>query len=334
MTTIKDISQAANVSTATVSHVINNSRYVSEETRLQVLEAVQRLNYQPSAIARGLRTKKTNTLALIIPDITNPYFSDLTRGFQDTADEKGYLVVLCNTDRSLDREKRFLETMWQQRVEGIVLNPSKVTAKDLLQIVKARIPVVMIGSQVEQNDFDKIMVDNVRGGYDAVHYLCGLGHKRIGLVCGLRTTSSSLQRYQGYLEALSKNSLPFDEQLVAEGEITYDGGYQCIRQLLSLSSPPTAIFATSDIMALGAKAGIEDAGFRIPADISVIGFDDIPDVSRTRPRLTTIAQPKYQMGQVAAGILFEQIDSNNTLPRRKVILEHTLVVRESTGVRL
>jgi len=333
MANIKEIAQAANVSTATVSHVINNTRYVSEEVRNQVLEAVESLNYRPSAVARGLRTKRTNTLALIIPDITNPYFADFTRGFQDAADKKGFLVVLCNTDRLLDREIRFLDTMWQQRVEGIVLNPSKITAKDLANFVEARIPVVMIGSQVEQNDFDNIMVDNVRGGHDAVQYLCGLGHNRIGLVCGFRTASSALQRYQGYLQALSKNHIPFDEQLVAEGEITYDGGYRCIHQLLSLKNPPTAVFAISDIMALGAKTAIEDAGLQIPADISLIGFDDIPEVSRTKPKLTTIAQPKYEMGQVAARVLFDQINGNNMLPKQKIILEHELVVRESTGVR-
>jgi len=333
MANIKEIAQAANVSTATVSHVINNTRYVTEEVRLQVLEAMENLNYRPSAVARGLRTKRTNTLALIIPDITNPYFADFTRGFQDAADEKGFLVVLCNTDRLLDREMRFLDTMWQQRVEGIVLNPSKVTAKDLTNFVEAKIPVVMIGSQVEQNDFDHIMIDNIRGGFDAVQYLCSLGHNRIGLVCGLRTASSALQRYQGYLQALSNNNISFDEQLVAEGEITFDGGYQCIHQLLLLSNPPTAVFAISDIMALGAKTAIEDAGLQIPADISLIGFDDIPEVSRTKPTLSTIAQPKYQMGQVAADVLFDQINNNNMLPRRKIILEHTLVVRESTGVR-
>ena len=331
MTTIKDISKAVNVSTATVSHVINNSRYVSEETRQRVLEAIEKLNYQPSAVARGLRTKRTNTLAMIIPDITNPYFSDFTRGFQDAADEKGYLVVLCNTDHLLDREIRFLEKMCQQRVEGIVLNPSQVTAKDLKRIVKA-IPIVLIGSQFNQNEFDKVMIDNVRGGQDAVQYLYDLGHRRIGLSCGLRTTSSSILRYQGYLQALYKNAIPLDENLVVEDEITYDGGYHSTRQLLSLPNPPTAIFATSDIMALGSKAAIEDFGLRIPDDVSLIGFDDIPDVSRTRPKLTTISQPKAQMGKVAADLLFRQIESNNTLPKQKIVLKHNLVVRETTSI--
>jgi len=334
MATIREIAQEVNVSTATVSHVINNTRYVSEEVRSQVLAAMERLNYRPNAVARGLRTKRTNTIALIIPDITNPYFTDFTRGFQDAADEKGYLVLLCNTDRLLDREMRFLDTMWQQRVEGIVLNPSKVTMENLSNIVRAKIPVVMLGSQVEQNEFDNILVDNIRGGFDAVQHLCCLGHKRIGLACGPRTASSALQRYQGYLQALIRNSQPFDEQLVAEGEITFDGGYQCIRQLLSIPNPPTAVFAICDIMALGAKTAIEDAGLKIPDDISLIGFDDIPEVSRTRPKLTTIAQPKYQMGQVSATLLFEQIENNNTLPRRRIVLEHTLVVRDSTSPKL
>jgi LacI family transcriptional regulator len=330
MANIKDIAQAANVSTATVSHVINGTRYVSQEVQIRVVDAMERLNYRPSAVARGLRTKRTNTLALIIPDITNPFFTDFTRGFQDAADEKGFLVVLCNTDRLLDREIRFLETMWQQRVDGIILNPSKVTADDLRQIKAARIPVVMIGSQIGLNDFDIVMVDNVRGGEDAVQHLCDLGHKRIGLVSGMRTSSSALLRYQGYCQALQKNDIPYNEELVAEGEFTYDGGCQCMRQLLSLPEPPTAVFAVGDVMALGAKTAIEEAGLKIPADISLIGFDDIPEVSRTKPALSTITQPKYEMGQVAAEVLFEQMDNDNKLSRRKIILEHRLVVREST----
>ncbi len=332
MTTIKDVAQAADVSTATVSHVINGTRYVSDEVQQRVLQAMERLNYQPNALARGLRTKKTRLLALVIPDITNPFFTDLARGFQDAADQSGYVVVLCNTDRAREREIRFLDILLQQRVDGLVLNPTMVTAEDLRQLVRARVAVVLIGSQIDDPDFDLVMVDNIRGGLDAVQYLFDLGHRRIGLVYGPRTTSSGLQRYQGYCQALEMNGLPYEEALVAEGNFTFEGGYACMQRIFSQQPLPTAVFATSDVMALGAKKAIEDFGLCIPADISLIGFDDIPKVSMTDPKLTTIAQPRYQMGWESARLLIDRIEQSTPPTRQKVVMEHKLVVRDSTAV--
>jgi DNA-binding LacI/PurR family transcriptional regulator len=330
MTTIKDVAQAADVSTATVSHVINGTRYVSDDVRRRVLEAMELLNYQPNAVARGLRTKKTRLLALVIPDITNPFFTDLARGFQDAADQRGYVVVLCNTDRALERELRFLDILQQQRVDGLVLNPTMVTAEDLRRLLMAQVAVVLIGSQIDDPDFDLVMVDNIRGGADAVQHLIDLGHDRIGLVCGPRTTSSGLQRYQGYCQALELNGLPYVDALVAEGNFTYEGGYTCMQRILAQQPLPTAIFATSDVMALGAKKAIEDFGLCIPTELSLIGFDDIPRVSMVDPKLTTIAQPRYQMGWESARLLIDRIEQSTPPTRRKVVMEHKLVVRGST----
>jgi DNA-binding LacI/PurR family transcriptional regulator len=331
MTTIKDIAEAANVSTATVSHVINGTRPVSDEVRQRVRQAMERLNYQPNAVARGLRTKKTRFLALIIPDITNPFFTDLARGFQDASDQNDYVPVLCNTDRALERELRFLNILRQQRVDGLVLNPTMVTAEDLKRQLGARVAVVLIGSQIDDPDFDLVMVDNIRGGADAVQHLIDLGHRRIGLVCGPRSTSSGLQRYQGYRQALEKNNLPYKEALVAEGSFSYEGGYSCMQRILSQQPLPTAVFATSDVMALGAKNASEDFGLSIPTDLSLIGFDDIPRVSMVEPKLTTIAQPRYQMGWEAAQLLIDRIEQSIPPTRQKVVMEHKLVVRESTA---
>lgn len=331
MATIKDVARLADVSIATVSHVLNGTRFVSKEVQLRIMDAMETLNYQPSAVARGLRTKKTNTMALIIPDITNPFFADFTRGFQDTVDEKGFLVLVCNSDRILSRELRFLEMIWQQRVDGVVLNPSKVKSDDLSRLIKARISVVLIGSQIDHPDFNVVMIDNVKGGFDAVQHLIDFGHRRIGLLCGLLTTTSGSLRYQGYLKALEQNGIPCEQDLIIEGDITYEGGYRCMSQLLTRKPLPSAVFATSDVMALGAKTAIEDAGLQIPGDISLIGFDDIPEVSRSRPRLSTIEQPKYRMGQEAANVLLEQIESKQTAPRKRIIMEHQVIVRESTA---
>ncbi len=331
MTTIKDVAQAAEVSTATVSHVINGTRYVSDEVQQRVLQAMERLNYQPNAVARGLRTKKTHLLALVIPDIANPFFTDLARGFQDAADQNGYVVVVCNTDRALERELRFLDILRQQRVDGLVLNPTMVTAEDLKRLLKAQVVVVLIGSQIDDPEFDLVMVDNIRAGSDAVQHLIDLGHRRIGLLCGPHTTSSGLQRYQGYCQAMERNGLPVQDGWVVEGNFTQEGGYTCMQRILSQQPLPTAIFAASDVMALGAKKAIEDAGLRIPADISLIGFDDIPKVTWATPKLTTIAQPRYQMGWEAALLLIDRIEQSIPPSRQKVVMEHKLVVRESTA---
>jgi LacI family transcriptional regulator len=331
MPTIKDVAQAASVSTATVSHVINGTRPVSEETQHRVLQAMEDLNYQLNAVARGLRTKKTRLLALVIPDITNPFFTDFARGFQDAADQRDYVVIVCNTDRDLQRELRYLDMLRQQQVDGLALNPAGVTARDLKQLLKAQVSVVLVGSQIDDPNFDVVMVDNVRGGQDAVQHLIDLGHVRIGLVSGPRTTSSGMLRYQGYCQALEANRLSFEEQLVEEGDFTYEGGYACMQRLLALESRPTAVFATSDVMALGAKKAIEDAGLRIPADLSLIGFDDIPELARSRPALTTVAQPRYPMGWETARLLLERVEQSSPPERRKVVMEHRLVVRESTA---
>jgi LacI family transcriptional regulator len=329
--TIKDVANIAGVSTATVSHVINGTRYVSDEVRDRVLDAMDQMQYQPNALARGLRTKKTNTLALIIPDITNPFFTEFTRGFQDTADKKDFVVIVCNTDRQISRERRFLAMMWQQRVGGLALNPSRVKVEDLNHLLRAHIPIVLIGTQIDHPDLDVVMVDAIQGSIDAVEYLYELGHRRIGIVGGLRTTSSGRLRYQGYCQALERCGLPIEEQLITEGEFTYDGGQKCMNELLSDPLPPTAVFATSDVMALGAMRAIEDAGLRIPADISLIGFDDIVDASRVRPSLTTVAQPIYEMGVTSAEILFTRIETKGQFPRKKAVLKHEIVVRESTS---
>jgi LacI family transcriptional regulator len=331
MPTIKDVAQAAAVSTATVSHVLNGTRSVSEEAQRRVFDAMERLNYQPNAVARGLRTKKTQFLALVIPDITNPFFTDLARGFQDAADQKNYVVVVCNTDRALNRELRYLDMLRQQRVDGLVLNPAMVTAADLKRLLKAQIAVVLIGSQIDDMEFDLVMVDNVRGGFDAVQHLIDLGHHRIGLIGGPKTTSSGLLRFQGYCQALERNGLPYIDSLVVEGNFTHEGGYECMQQLLSQQTLPSAVFATSDVMALGAKKAIEDSGLNIPADLSLIGYDDIPEAARTRPMLTTIAQPRYQMGWETAQMLIERVEQGSRLKRRKIVMEHRLIVRESTA---
>lgn len=331
MATMKDVAQRAGVSPSTVSHVINETRFVSQQLRDRVLRAMRELNYQPSAVARSLRTKKTQVVALVIPDITNPYFPEVARGVQDVAEENKYSVILCNTDRVRGRELRFLKALRGQWVDGLILNPSEVTSGDLQDLQDAQIPVVLIGSQIDHPDLDVVMVDNVQGAYDAVSHLIDLGHRRIGLVGGQRAASSGEQRFQGYIRALADHDIPVDEEIITEGRFTREGGYESMKRLLALQSPPTAVFASSDVMAIGALMAIQEQGLQVPNDVSLVGFDDIAEASTTTPRLTTVSQPKYQTGEVAAQLLFDRVEGASPGERQKIVLSHQLVIRDSTS---
>ena len=331
MATMKDVAQRAGVSPSTVSHVINETRFVSQQLRDRVLHAMSELNYQPSAVARSLRTKKTQVVALVIPDITNPYFPEVARGVQDVAEENEYSVILCNTDRVRGRELRFLKALRGQWVDGLILNPSEVTSGDLQDLQDAQIPVVLIGSQIDHPDLDVVMVDNVQGAYDAVSHLIDLGHRRIGLVGGQRAASSGEQRFQGYIRALADHDIPVDEEIITEGRFTREGGYESMKRLLALQSPPTAVFASSDVMAIGALMAIQEQGLQVPNDVSLVGFDDIAEASTTTPKLTTVSQPKYQTGEVAAQLLFDRVEGASPGERQKIVLSHQLVIRDSTA---
>ena len=331
MATMKDVAQRAGVSPSTVSHVINETRFVSQQLRDRVLHAMSELNYQPSAVARSLRTKKTQVVALVIPDITNPYFPEVARGVQDVAEENEYSVILCNTDRVRGRELRFLKALRGQWVDGLILNPSEVTSGDLQDLQDAQIPVVLIGSQIDHPDLDVVMVDNVQGAYDAVSHLIDLGHRRIGLVGGPRAASSGEQRFQGYIRALADHDIPVDEEIITEGRFTREGGYESMKRLLALQSPPTAVFASSDVMAIGALMAIQEQGLQVPNDVSLVGFDDIAEASTTTPKLTTVSQPKYQTGEVAAQLLFDRVEGASPGERQKIVLSHQLVIRDSTA---
>ena len=328
---MKDVAQQAGVSPSTVSHVINDTRFVSQQLRDRVLHAMRELNYQPSAVARSLRTKRTQVVALVIPDITNPYFPEVARGVQDVAEENEYSVILCNTDRVRGRELRFLKALRGQRVDGLILNPSEVTSGDLQDLQDAQIPVVLIGSQIDHPDLDVVMVDNVQGAHDAVSHLIDLGHRRIGLVGGSRAASSGEQRFQGYIRAMADHDIPIDEEIITEGRFTREGGYESMKRLLALQSPPTAVFASSDVMAIGALMAIQEEGLQVPNDVSLVGFDDIAEASTTTPKLTTVSQPKYQTGQVAAQLLFDRVEGASPGERQKIVLSHQLVIRDSTA---
>lgn len=329
MADMRDIAREARVSMSTVSHVLNGTRFVSPELRQRVLEAAERLGYRHNALARSLRTKRSHTLALVIPDITNPYYPEIARGVLQVADAAGYVTVLCSSDRNPAKEVAILRALESRRVDGIIFNPSGFYPDQVSVLKSLRIPLVLLGSRVNDPAFDLVLT-NPRGAYEPVSYLIALGHRRIGFIGGLHEISPRPRKYTGYVEALRDAGLPVNDDLITQGNYSQEAGYENARRLLSLLKPPTAIFAANDLMAIGAMVAVREAALAIPEDVSVIGFDDIPQASITTPRLTTVVVPKYEMGRTAAELLLRRIE-NPSAPFESVVLPHTLIVRESSG---
>jgi LacI family transcriptional regulator len=346
---IKDVGREAGVSAATVSHVLNGTRYVSPTLRRRVEDAITRLGYRHNGLARSLRTRRSYTIGLIIPDVSNPYYPQLARGVQDAADAAGYSVFLCNSDRRPENEVRLLTVLLERRVDGIILDAAGPDPRVLAALAQRAVPVVLVGSRIEAShvpDADVVQMAP-EGGRVAVRYLIDQGHRRIALIGGPPAPGNDAPaKSGGYYAALAEARIDPDPALVAQGDYTRDGGRRAMEELLALPHPPTAVFAGNDLMAIGALAAVQLAGQRVPEDVAIVGYDDIPEASVTSQPLTTVAVPKYEMGRTAAHLLFERIRwSSEAYSRRDelateapvgvpapqhVVLPHHLVVRGST----
>jgi LacI family transcriptional regulator len=327
-----DVARLANVSQTTVSLVLNNESITSvpPETRQRIREAMEALGYVPDHLARSLRTRKTYTIAGIIPDITNPFYPAFERGIQDVADHHGYDLMMYNTDGSATKEQRILRSIRQGRVDGVIAVLFHLNAKDLLPLLDTSIAVVRLEATPKQAGaapLDNLYVDNIGAAQRAVAYLIGKGHRRIGMLTGQRGPGSN--RVLGYQRALAKHQIPLDEQLICSNDFTLAGGYESMQTLLALAACPTAVFAANDLMAMGAMNAIRAAGLRIPQDVAVVGFDDIPAAALVTPALTTVTQFQEQLGQRAAQMLLERIDGATTEGGRCVEMPAELVIRES-----
>ena len=332
MVTRDDVAKLAQVSPSTVSYVVNNGpRPVSAETREKVLKAIKELGYHPNAVARNLRRQQTNSLGLIIPDIVNSYFADLTKGVEDTAFDRDYTVSFCHTAYSLDRELRYVDHLYSERTAGVIWVPATGDPSPALRLREYEIPLVILDRNIHNLKAPSVVGDNFSGGYMATEHLISLGHRRIGCIARPVRLSHSQERVKGYTKALEDHGLPLDEKLIAPGGYRFENGSQAIDRLLSLEDPPTAVFAYNDIMAIGALRRLKEKGYRVPEDFSVVGFDDIPESSFTCPALTTIRQPKLEMGRKAADFLLDLIDGKQLGNAVQSMFEVVLVVRETTG---
>ena len=339
MTTIKDVAKKAEVSIATVSHVINNTRYVSPELTIKVKKAMEELRYQPNAVARSLKTEKTQTIGLIVSDISNPFFSTLVRGVEDTAMNNGHSVIVCNTDETLVKEELYVDVLIQKKIDGMIIAPTGKSDKNLEKVYQNNIPMVFIDRQIEDIEADAVLSDNFTGCYQVTRHLIELGHKRIGLILGLKRISNTQERLNGYKKALSEYGIKYDSQLITGGYSKIDGGVEAVRieggikavnRLLALPKTPTAIFSTNNLMTLGALKGIINNGLRCPKDISLAGLDDFEWASIFEPTLTTVAQAPYKIGTKATELLFERL-SKPDQKYQEIRIPTVLKIRNSTA---
>jgi len=332
MITIRDVAARAGVSSTTVSHVINRTRPVSADLRARVEQAMAELGFQPNALARSLRRKRTHTLGMIVPDSANPFFAEVGRGIEDTSFAAGYSVILGNSDGDPARELLYMDLLIQKQVDGVLLAPTGSRTELAVTLQMRKIPTVVIDRDIPGASADRVHIDNAAGGYLATRHLIELGHRRIGYIGGPADRGPVPDRSAGYRQALREAGLPLDEALVVDGNFQDSGGYSGGRTLLALRQRPSAIFAGNDLMAIGVLAAAHEEGVPVPQELSVIGFDDIHLARYINPALTTVAQPKYELGVIAAQLLLARLGQTDLPPQRRLLQAH-LVVRQSTAER-
>lgn len=327
--TIRDVAVHAQVSVSTVSHVINGTRHVEPETEQRVRSAIEALNFRPNTLARSLRRPGTGMIGLLVPDNTNPFFAEVARVIENVGFEHGYSAILCNSDGSPHKEATYVDVLLSRQVDGLLVISTTSHIEFLNRIIRADVPVIVVDR--DTNDLhlvDRVVVDNERGGYLAGEYLLAAGHRQIGCIKGPSTATPSALRIDGFRRALAERGIALPDHAVVSGDFQYASGERGMTGLIARNPHLTAVFAANDLMALGAIHALQRMGKSVPEDVSVIGFDNIPQSAASYPTLTTIAQPIEQLGQTSILRLLERIRKRETDPAR-IVLEPELIIRES-----
>lgn len=324
--TIKEIARICGVSYSTVSRALNDYPLTNEETKKKVLETARALGYTPNDIARRLVTQKSDTVGLIVPDISNPYFPEVAKGVADTLGEAGYHVFLCNADWQHKNEIKYRDILLKKRVAGLIVSPSSDVSGEIFENIYA--PVVFIGSKTTSLSSSYVSVDNKKGAHLAMEYLISLGHKKIACIQAKKANISGHERLQGYYDAIKRVGITVTPEYIKGSQhFSMQGGYYATLELLNLPAPPTAIVAFEDILALGVIEAVETLNKKVPDDMSVIGFDDIIFAGLPKINLTSVFQPKYKAGATAAKILLERIKNPSNKTPVQITLEPELIKR-------
>ncbi|MFC0522294.1 catabolite control protein A [Pontibacillus salicampi] len=327
--TIYDVAREASVSMATVSRVVNGNPNVKPATRKKVLDAIERLGYRPNAVARGLASKKTTTVGVIIPDISSIFFAELARGIEDIATMYNYNIILSNSDQNKEKEIHLINSMLGKQVDGLVFMGGKVTDDHIREFQNASVPVVLAATVDETESVPSVNINYEQAAYEATKTLFEHGNNHVAFISGPIETNINDQKYNGYLKALEEQGKGYTDQYTVRGDYTYDSGMEALEQLLEMDERPTGIFVSSDEMALGVIHGAQDRGLNVPEDIEVYGFDNTRLATMVRPTLSTVVQPMYDIGAVSMRLLTKYMN-NEDVEEQNVILPHRNIERNST----
>lgn len=328
--TIYDVAREAGVSMATVSRVVNGNPNVKPSTRTKVLEAIEKLNYRPNAVARGLASKKTTTVGVIIPDISNIFFAELARGIEDIATMYKYNIILSNSDQNKEKELNLMNALLAKQVDGILFMGSKISEEHVAEFKRSPVPIVLAATMDKEKQIPSVNIDYEKAAFDAVSHLIGHGNEKIAVVLSeLDESSNEWKKLNGYREALQAHQLPINEEFIVSIGQGYGAGMKAMEKLLQAEEKPTAIFACTDELALGVIHAAQDHGYDIPQDFEVIGFDNTRLAEMVRPTLTSVVQPMYDIGAVAMRLLTKYMNKEK-VEESTVILPHRIEYRFST----
>ena len=331
MATIRDVAKQAGVAPITVSRVVNNSGYVSEKTRARVEAAITDLGYVPNVLARSLRSRRTDTLALILSDISNPFWTTVARGVEDAASDAGFNVILCNTDESEVEQDKYLRVLLQKQVDGVLLVPARSTLEPIQFVQSQDTPVVVLDRLIPNAQADTVRCDSEGGGYQLTRLLLSLGHRRIAVLSGPQGVSTAEDRVAGYQRALTEAGVDIDPVLIYYGQFSLESGYAMTQQMLAVTPRPSGLFAGNNFIAIGALRALRDAGLQVPEDLALVGFDDLPADLVVDPFLTVAAQPAYEMGQRATELLLARLSGEASEAYQEIVLPTEIIVRLSSG---
>jgi LacI family transcriptional regulator len=330
MATIKDVAARAGVSFTTVSHVVNNTRPVSSDVRVKVEAAIKELNFVPSAVARSLKARTTSTIGVLVPNSTNPYFAEMSRGIEDYCERHGYCVILGNSDDNAEKQRKYLRVLVERRIDGLIIASAgdEATLAEALRLID--LPVVIVDREVSGVEADLVQIDHGVGAYMAVRHLLDLGHRRIACISGLEGMAVGQARVAGFRRALLEAGVSPDDCPIVQSDYTSPGGYHAAVGLLE-GYRPTAIFATNDMMGLGVLRAAAERGIAVPRELSVVGFDDIELCRFFYPALTTVGQSIVMLGERAAQTLIERVTKRYGGVARRLVISPEMTLRESTG---
>lgn len=331
MTPIQQVAKKANVSAATVSRVLNNNPHVSPKTREKVLAVIQELKFSPNLSGRILRRNETNILLVLLPTISNPFYAASVSGIRHEADKEGYLVMICNTEEEVGKERQFLDLLKYRQADGAILMAQFLSCPELEEYAASG-PIIQCFEHIPDCPIPYVTIDDECAAYEMTNYLLGIGHRRIALVGCEHTYSSAQKRENGYLRAMREAGIAPRPEWIVHGRYGFRSGFSSAGAFFALEERPTAIFAISDMQATGVIKRVKSEGLRVPQDISVVGFDNISIASMADPAITTVAQPARKIGACATRMLLEQLKDKESKPKN-VVMAHELVIRDSTCAR-